>query len=150
ELTMDYTRLGNSGLCVARLVLATIAFGSGGGSERIAGLGPDDARRQFREAIERGVNFIDTANLYSAGDAEKVLGEIMGNRRDDIILTSKARMPVGEGPNESGASRQHLRRAVEDSLERLRTDHLDLLYIRQWDGQTPITETISTVNEMIR
>ena len=146
---MDYTRLG-SGLYVSRLALGTIPFGSGGGFERIAGVGPDDARRQFREALDRGVNFIDTANLYSAGDAEKVLGEIMGSRRDDIVLTSKARMPVGEGPNDSGASRQHLRRAVEDSLRRLRTDHLDLLYIHQWDGQTPITETISTVNEMIR
>jgi aryl-alcohol dehydrogenase-like predicted oxidoreductase len=147
---MDYTRLGNSGLHVSRLALGTIPFGSGGGFEKIAGIRGDDARRQFREALDRGVNFIDTANLYSAGDAERVLGEIMGDRRDDVILTSKARMPTGEGPNDSGASRQHLMRAVDDSLERLRTDHLDLLYIHQWDGQTPITETISTVNDMIR
>src|SRR5699024_1750794 len=108
---MDYSRL-SSGLNVARPPLGTIPFGAGGGFERIAGLGPDEARRQFREALDRGVNFIDTANLYSAGDAEKVLGEIMGSRRDDIVLTSKARMPVGEGPNDSGASRQHLKRAV--------------------------------------
>src|SRR5699024_2661888 len=136
-LTMDYTRLG-SGLYVSRLALGTIPFGSGGGFARIAGTGPDDARRPSRAALDRGVNFIDTANLYAAGDAERILGQIMGNRRDDVVLTSKARMPVGEGPNDSGASRQHLRRAVEDSLQRLRTDHLDLLYIHQWDGQTPI------------
>ena len=85
---MDYTRLGNSGLRVSRLALGTIPFGSGGGFERIAGVCGDDARRQFREALDRGVNFIDTANLYSAGDAERVLGEIMGDKRDEVILTS--------------------------------------------------------------
>ncbi|MDN5587044.1 MAG: aldo/keto reductase [Brevibacterium sp.] len=147
---MEYTRLGNSGLYVSRLALGTIPFGSGGGFEKIAGVRGHDADRQFSEALEGGVNFIDTANLYSAGDAERVLGEIMGNRRDDVVLTSKARMPTGDGPNDSGASRHHLIRAVDDSLSRLRTDHLDLLYIHQWDGQTPITETIATVNELIR
>src|SRR5699024_5887894 len=95
ELTMDYIRLG-SGLYVSRLALGTIPFGSGGGFERIAGLGPDDARRQLREALDRGVNFIDTANLYSAGDAEKVLGEIMGSRRDDIVLTSRSEEHTSE------------------------------------------------------
>lgn len=147
---MDCIRLGESGLYVSRLALGTIPFGSGGGFEKIAGIRGDDAERQFSEALDRGVNFIDTANLYSAGDAERVLGEIMGSRRDDIVLTSKARMPIGDGPNDSGASRYHLTRAVDDSLSRLRTDHLDLLYIHQWDGQTPITETIATANELIK
>lgn len=147
---MDYTRLGNSGLYVSRLALGTIPFGSGGGFEKIAGVRGDDAERQFREALDRGVNFIDTANLYSAGDAERVLGDIMGSRRDDVVLTSKARMPTGDGPNDSGASRYHLTRAVDDSLTRLQTDHLDLLYIHQWDGQTPIAETIATADELIR
>src|SRR5699024_1065208 len=100
---MDYTRLG-SGQYVSRLALGTIPFGSCGGFERIAGIGPDDARLLFREALDRGVYFFDTANLYSAGDAEKVLGENMGSRRDDIVLASKAQMPVGYGPNDSGAS----------------------------------------------
>lgn len=147
---MDCTRLGESGLYVSRLALGTIPFGSGGGFEKIAGLRSDDAERQFHEALDRGVNFIDTANLYSAGDAERVLGEIMGSRRDDVVLTSKARMPTGDGLNDSGANRYHLTRAVDDSLSRLQTDHLDLLYIHQWDGQTPITETIATANELIR
>jgi aryl-alcohol dehydrogenase-like predicted oxidoreductase len=147
---MEYTRLGSSGLYVSRLALGTIPFGSGGGFEKIAGLGPDEARRQVDEALDRGVNFIDTANLYSAGDSERVLGEILGSRRDDVVLTSKARTPTGDGPNDGGASRLHLTRAVEDSLKRLRTDHLDLLYIHQWDGQTPITETIATADELIR
>lgn len=147
---MEYTQLGNSGLQVSRLALGTIPFGSGGGFEKIAGLGADDAKRQIREALDRGVNFLDTANLYSAGDAERVLGETLGSTRDDVILTSKARMPTGDGPNDSGASRYHLTRAVEDSLDRLKTDHLDLFYIHQWDGVTPITETIATANELIR
>jgi hypothetical protein len=147
---MEYTRLGGSGLFVSRLALGTIPFGSGGGFEKIAGVRGNDAEFQVREALERGVNFIDTADMYSAGDAERVLGEVLGNTRDDVILTSKARMPVGSGPNEGGASRYHLTRAVEASLDRLQTDHLDLLYVHQWDGQTPITETITTVNELIR
>ncbi|AGF71320.1 aldo/keto reductase [Corynebacterium halotolerans] len=147
---MEYTRLGGSGLYVSRLALGTIPFGSGGGFEKIAGVSRKDARRQIDEALDHGVNFIDTANIYTGGDAERVLGEVLGRTRDEIILTSKARSPVGEGPNDSGASRYHLTRAVEDSLSRLRTDHLDLLYIHQWDGQTPITETIATANELIR
>ncbi|MFC7401733.1 aldo/keto reductase [Citricoccus sp. GCM10030269] len=147
---MDYIRLGDSGLYVSRIAIGTIPFGSGGGFEKIAGLGVEDARRQIDEALDRGVNFFDTANLYSAGDAERVLGEALGSRRDDIVLTSKARTAVGEGPNDAGASRYHLTRAVEDSLARLRTDHLDLLYLHQWDGQTPLRETIETVNALIR
>src|SRR5699024_10276265 len=143
---MDYTRLGESGLYVSRLALGTISFGSGGGFEQIAGLRGDDAKSQLHAALDRGVNFIDTADLYSAGDAERVLGETLGTTRDEFVLTSKARMPVGDGPNDSGASRYHLTRAVENSLARLRTDHLDLLYIHQWDGQTPIRETIRTCN----
>ncbi|WP_298587168.1 aldo/keto reductase [uncultured Kocuria sp.] len=147
---MEYTRLGSSGLYVSRLALGTIPFGSGGGFEKIAGLGPDEAKRQIDEALGRGVNFIDTANLYSGGDSERVLGEVLGSRRDDVVLTSKARTPTGDGPNDGGASRIHLTRAVEDSLKRLQTDHLDLLYVHQWDGQTPITETIATADELIR
>jgi aryl-alcohol dehydrogenase-like predicted oxidoreductase len=147
---MDYTRLGSSGLYVSRLALGTIPFGSGGGFEKIAGLGVEEASRAIRESLERGVNFIDTANLYSAGDSERVVGEALGADRDRVVLTSKARMPTGEGPNDGGSSRIHLTRAVEDSLRRLGTDRLDLLYLHAWDGQTPIRETIETANELIR
>src|SRR5699024_5805199 len=147
---MDYTRLGESGLYVSRLALGTIPFGSGGGFEQIAGLRGDDAKSQPHAALDRGVNCIDTANLCPAVVAERVLGETLGTTRDEVVLTSKARMPVGDGPNDCGASRYHLTRAVENSLARLRTDHLDLLYIHQWDGQTPIRETIRTCNELIR
>jgi aryl-alcohol dehydrogenase-like predicted oxidoreductase len=147
---MDTVTLGSSGLRVSRLALGTIPFGSGGGFEKIAGLGVEEARRQLDEALSRGVNFIDTANIYSAGDSERVLGKAMRGLRDDIVLTSKTRSPVGEGPNDSGASRIHVRRSVEQSLERLGTDHLDLLYMHQWDGQTPILETIRVANELIR
>lgn len=147
---MEYVRLGSSGLYVSRLALGTLSYGTGGGFDKIAGVSGDVAARQVDAALERGVNFFDTANLYAAGDAERVLGKALGRRRDDIILTSKARSPIGPGPNDSGASRYHVTRAVEDSLRRLGTDHLDLLYMHQWDGQTPITETIQTMNELIR
>lgn len=146
---MQYTRLGNSGLYVSRLALGTITYGQGGGFEKIAGVDAPEARKQLDAAFDRGVNFIDTANIYSGGDAEKVVARALGGRRDDVILTSKARSPVGDGPNDSGASRYHLTRAVEDSLTRLGTDHLDLLYIHQWDGQTPVRETVETANELI-
>ncbi|WP_129358553.1 MULTISPECIES: aldo/keto reductase [Micrococcaceae] len=147
---MEYTRLGNSGLYVSRVALGTIPYGQGGGFEKISGLGVEEAKKQLDEALGRGVNFLDTANIYNGGDSEKILGRALGKKRDDIILTSKARTPMGEGPNDSGASRYHLTRAVEDSLTRLGTDHLDLLYMHQWDGQTPIRETIETANELIR
>lgn len=147
---MEHTRLGDSGLHVSRLALGTIPFGSGGGFEKIAGLDVQAATRQVDEAIERGVNFFDTADIYNGGDSERVLGKALGSRRDDVILTSKARTAMGDGPNDSGASRYHITRAVNASLGRLGTDHLDLLYMHQWDGQTPVLETIETVTELIR
>ena len=147
---MDHIRLGDSGLYVSRLALGTIPFGSGGGMEEIAGLDDAAATRQLETALERGVNFVDTANIYNGGDSEKVLGRILGRNREEIVLTSKARAAVGDGPNDSGASRLHLTRAVEDSLRRLDTDHLDLMYLHQWDGQTPIRETIETMAQLIR
>ncbi|WGH09348.1 aldo/keto reductase [Rothia kristinae] len=147
---MDHIRLGDSRLYVSRLALGTIPFGSGGGMEEIAGLDDAAATRQLETALERGVNFVDTANIYNGGDSEKVLGRILGRHREEIVLTSKARTAVGDGPNDSGASRLHLTRAVEDSLRRLDTDHLDLLYLHQWDGQTPIRETIETMAQLIR
>lgn len=147
---MEYTRLGSSGLYVSRLALGTIPLGTGGGMEKIDGVDGKDAESQLDTALEHGVNFLDTANIYSGGDAERVLGEVLGKRRDAFVLTSKARTATGDGPNDAGAGRYHLTRAVEDSLGRLQTDHLDLLYLHQWDGQTPIIETIATANELIR
>lgn len=147
---MEYTRLGDSGLRVSRLALGTIPFGATAEFAKIAGLGLDEARRQVDEVLDRGINFFDTADLYNHGESEQILGRALGDRRDDVVIASKAGFPTGDGPNDIGAGRQHLTRAVEDSLRRLGTDRLDLLYMHQWDGQTPILETIRTADDLIR
>ncbi|WP_018654255.1 aldo/keto reductase [Actinomadura flavalba] len=116
----------------------------------MAGLGADDYRRLFDIAFDAGVNLVDTANMYSSGEAEEITARALAGRRDDVVLTSKVRMPLGDGPNDGGASRFHILREVENSLRRLRTDHLDLLYLHQWDGVTPIEETLSALDTLVR
>ena len=93
---------------------------------------------------------IDTANIYSAGLSEEIVGEVLAGRSDDLMVTTKARMPVGEGPNDQGASRAHLIRECERSLKRLRRDHIDLYYVHQWDGTTPVEETMAALDTLVR
>lgn len=147
---MDYVALGSSGLKVSRFALGTITAGEHPAFASIAGLDADDYRRLFDIAFEAGVNVVDTANMYSFGQAEEITAQALAGRRDDIVLTSKVRMSLGEGPNQGGASRVHILREVENSLRRLRVDHLDLLYTHQWDGWTPIEETLSALDTLVR
>lgn len=147
---MEYVQLGNSGLTVSRAAIGGIPIGSGGGFEKIAGVDADGARRQIDELLDRGGNFIDTANQYSAGDSERVIGEALRNRRDDVVLASKGSVQMGDGPNDGGSTRVNLTRTIEESLQRLNTDHVDLYYVHRWDGLTPIRETIMTMNNLIR
>lgn len=93
---------------------------------------------------------IDTADLYSMGGAEEVVGEALGDKRDNVILASKARSPLGDGPNESGASRYHLIKACEASLRRLKTDHIDLYQIHNWDGVTSVEETLRALEDLVK
>lgn len=146
---MQYRQLGNSGLLVSEIILGTVPFG---GREEFAKCGAVDvstARRMFDIAFEAGVNMVDTADFYSHGLAEEIVGKALGERRNDILVASKGRTPVDQNPNNSGSSRYHLIRACEASLKRLGTDHLDLYQLHNWDGLTPIEETLEALTHLV-
>lgn len=147
---MQYNRLGDSGIRVSQLVLGTLNIGGHEMFRPTGGLDQATADRLIGIALDAGVNMIDTADFYSAGDAERIVGRSLKDRRDDVLIASKARFPAGDGPNEAGLSRHHLIRAVDASLSRLGTDHLDLLYLHQWDGETPLYETLQALDQLIR
>jgi aryl-alcohol dehydrogenase-like predicted oxidoreductase len=147
---MDYRQLGSSGLRVSALTLGTMTFG---GRDRFAMVGSTDvaaATRQVDLCLDRGVNFIDTANVYSAGASEEIVGEAIKGRRDRVLLATKARMPMGDGSNDAGLSRHHLIAECEASLRRLGTDHIDLYQVHEWDGQTPLEETLEALDTLVR
>jgi aryl-alcohol dehydrogenase-like predicted oxidoreductase len=148
---MDYRQLGRSGLRVSALTLGTMTFG---GRDRFANVGSTDidgARRQIDMCLDAGINLIDTADVYSGGLSEEIIGEVLdAGRRERVLLATKARMPMGEGPNDAGLSRQHLIAACDASLRRLRTDHIDLYQVHEWDGQTPLEETLEALDTLLR
>jgi aryl-alcohol dehydrogenase-like predicted oxidoreductase len=147
---MDYRQLGRCGLRVSTLTLGTMTIGGGGGFASVGAVDLDGARRQIDLALDAGVNLIDTADVYSAGVSEEIVGQALVGRRDRVLLATKARMPMGDGPNDAGLSRHHLIEACEASLRRLRTDHIDLYQVHEWDGQTPLEETLDTLDGLVR
>lgn len=149
---MEYRQFGrNCGLRVSPITFGTITFGGANGMEVFGDVGVDTARRMFDLCLERGINMIDTANMYSMGLAEEITGEALNDPKyDDLMVTSKVRMVVGEGPNDGGQSRWHILDQVEKSLRRLRRDHIDLYYLHEWDGQTPLEETLQTMDGLVR
>jgi aryl-alcohol dehydrogenase-like predicted oxidoreductase len=147
---MDYRQLGSSGLRVSAFALGTMTFG---GRENFAAVGTTDlagATRQIDLCLDRGINLFDTANVYSYGLSEEILGKALGARRDRVLIATKARMPMGDGPNDAGLSRQHLIAECEASLRRLATDHIDLYQVHEWDGQTPLEETLEALDTLVR
>ncbi len=147
---MEYRQLGRSGLRVSQLTLGTMTFGGQGQFRDVGTTDLDGARRQIDVALDAGVNLIDTADIYSAGASEEILGEALSGRRDRVLVASKARFPMGGGPNQAGLSRHHLIEACESSLRRLQTDHIDLYQVHEWDGQTPLEETLSALDHLLR
>ena len=147
---MEYRTLGRSGLKVSAISMGTFSFGGKGPFEAIASQGPKEAARLIDCCVDHGVNLIDTANMYSTGRSEEIVGEVLAPRNPDILISSKARMRIGDGPNDEGASRWHLIRECERSLKRLRRDHIDIYYIHEWDGQTPVEETMEALDTLIR
>src|SRR6188472_3760087 len=144
---MEYRQLGRSGLRVSALTMGTMTFGT------MAAVGTTDvagARRQLDMCLDAGVNLVDTADVYSRGLSEEILGEALQARRDRFLLATKARMPMGEGPNDAGLSRHHLIAGCEASLRRLGVDHIDLYQVHEWDGQTPLEETLEALDELVR
>lgn len=151
---MRHNRLGSTGLIVSELCLGAMTFGQSSGMfEAIAGLDQDASTALVKQALDAGINFIDTANVYSAGRSEEILGQALrdlGVKRSDVIIASKAMGPMGTGPNDSGASRGHLMNEIDASLSRLGTDHIDLYQIHGWDSQTPIDETLRALDDIVR
>ena len=143
---MQYTRLGPTGLQVSRICLGTMSFGNS--EEWMVEI--DKARPILKRAIDLGVNFFDTANVYSNGRSEEIVGELLKEYRDDVVIASKVRLKVGEGPNREGLSRYHIMDQVKKSLKRLRTDRIDLYQTHRWDYSTPIEETLLTLNDLVR
>ncbi len=146
---MEYRRLGNSGLIVSALALGTMQFGQG---MNMGGLGQEDTTAMIRFAVERGINFIDTADVYSGGESETLIGQALkdlGNR-DELVLATKFRLPMSENFNRSGATRVNILRGVESSLKRLQTDHIDLYQVHGWDSNTPLEETLRTLSDLVR
>ncbi|HWF75264.1 MAG TPA: aldo/keto reductase [Solirubrobacteraceae bacterium] len=147
---MEYRQLGRSGLRFSKLVLGTMTFGGSGEFSAVGDTDLTGARRQIDMALDAGVNVIDTADVYSSGLAEEIIGQALTDgRRDRVLLATKARFPMGSGPNDAGLSRHHLTRACEASLRRLRADHIDLYQMHEWDGQTPLEETLGALDELI-
>ncbi|HTY70970.1 MAG TPA: aldo/keto reductase [Actinomycetes bacterium] len=147
---MEYRQLGRSGLRVSTITLGTMGFGGTGWASVVGQIDVDGARRQIELARDAGVNLFDTADIYSAGLSEEILGEALGKDRDEVLIATKVRMPMGPGPNDAGLSRHHIVRAAEASLRRLGTDHIDLYQVHEWDGQTPLEETLSALDDLVR
>jgi aryl-alcohol dehydrogenase-like predicted oxidoreductase len=147
---MRYRQLGSSGLRVSALTLGTMGFGGTGWATPVGQIGVEGAREQIAVARDAGVNLIDTADVYSSGLSEEILGEALGADREDVLIATKVRMPMGDGPNDAGLSRHHIIRAAEASLRRLRTDYIDLYQVHEWDGQTPLEETLTALDDLVR
>jgi aryl-alcohol dehydrogenase-like predicted oxidoreductase len=148
---MEYRLLGGSGLKVSALSFGTATFG--GGNEFFKAWGETDvaeARRLLDICFEGGVNLFDTADGYSDGRSEEILGKALEGRRDRALVSTKAYFPTGDGPNDRGSSRYHLRRALEASLRRLGTDHVDIYHLHGFDALTPIEEVQDTLNKFVR
>ncbi|GGM17031.1 aldo/keto reductase [Nakamurella endophytica] len=147
---MEYRQLGRSGLRVSTITLGTMGFGGTGWATPVGQIDVEGARRQIALARDAGVNLIDTADVYSAGLSEEIVGQALGSSRDDVLIATKVRMPMGDGPNDAGLSRHHILRGAEASLRRLNTDHIDLYQVHEWDGATPLEETLSALDTLVQ
>jgi len=148
---MEYRLLGGSGLKVSALSFGTGTFGGQGeffkawGSTDVA-----EARRLLDICFDAGVNLFDTADIYSYGHAEEILGKALEGKRDKALISTKATFRFGDGPNDVGSSRYHLRRSLEDSLRRLNTDYVDIYHLHGFDALTPVEEVLDTLNTFVR
>jgi aryl-alcohol dehydrogenase-like predicted oxidoreductase len=141
---MEYRALGRTGVRVSAFSLGALMFGPWGNKDE------DECLRMIHEALDAGINLIDTADLYGEGGSEEVVGKALKGRRDQVVLATKFHNPMGPGPNERGNSRLWIMRAVEASLRRLDTDHIDLYQAHRWDPATEIEETLSALTDLVR
>jgi aryl-alcohol dehydrogenase-like predicted oxidoreductase len=144
---MKHRTLGRTGLIVSEVALGSMQFG---GKMNMGNLGQEDTTRMVKVALDRGINFIDTADVYSLGESETLLGNALKGIREEIVLATKVRLPMGENFNRSGATRVNIMREVEGSLRRLQTDYIDLYQVHGWDSNTPLEETLRTLDDLVR
>ncbi len=148
---MDYVRLGSTGLKVSRICLGTMTYGSKKWREWV--LEEDESRPFIRRALELGINFFDTADMYSVGVSEEILGRALkdfGPGRDRVVVATKVFNPMGDDPNQRGLSRKHIMHAIDDSLTRLDMDYVDLYYIHRFDYETPVEETLEALDDVVK
>ncbi|MGD0331207.1 MAG: aldo/keto reductase [Nitrososphaeria archaeon] len=143
---MKYVRLGWSGLKVSPIAIGCMSFGNAEPYQ----VELEDARKVVSKALDLGVNFFDTANMYSLGRSEEIIGELLKEVREDVIIATKVYSKMGEKPNQRGLSRKHIMKQVKDSLNRLQTDYIDLYQTHRWDYETLIEDTLSTLNDLVR
>ncbi len=147
---MEYVKLGRTGLDVSRLCLGMMSYGDPDWRPWV--LPADEGRPLVRRAVEAGINFFDTADMYSLGASEEVTGRLLAEmtRRDEVVIATKVYFPMGDGPNRGGLSRKHILDSVRASLRRLDTDYIDLYQIHRWDEATPIDETLEALHDAVR
>ncbi|HZD22574.1 MAG TPA: aldo/keto reductase, partial [Acidimicrobiia bacterium] len=148
---MRYVNLGTTGLKVSKICLGMMSYGDPSWREWV--LAEPDAEPFVKLAADSGINFFDTADMYSFGVSEEITGRLLKKaftRREDYVVATKVRFPMGEGPNDSGLSRDHILESVDASLRRLDVDHIDLYQIHRWDPTTPIEETMEALNDCVR
>lgn len=149
---MDYVKLGNSGLEVSRLGIGCMSFGSAATGQHTWTLDDQESERLILRSIEAGINFFDTANAYSLGTSESIVGQVLAKhaKRDQIVLATKVHAPMHDGPNSVGLSRKSIMAELDNSLRRLKTDYIDLYQIHRWDPRTPIAETLGALDDAVR
>lgn len=149
---MKYNFFGNTGLIVSEICFGTMTFGGKGMWEAIGKIQQDEVNDLMKVVVDSGINFIDTANVYSFGESEKLLGQSiadLGFNRHDLVIATKVRGKMGEGKNNVGLSRYHIFQSVDESLKRLQLDHIDVLYVHGVDPKTPIEETMRALNDIV-
>jgi len=148
---MEYVRFGNTGLKVSRLCLGTMTYGKPNDRWQWA-LNEDESRPFIKKALEMGINFFDTADVYSYGSSEEVVGNALRDfaKRDDVVIATKVFNPMSQAPNDAGLSRKHIMSSIDASLKRLKTDYVDLYQIHRWDYNTPIEETLEALHDIVK
>ena len=149
---MDYARLGSTGLEVSRICLGCMSYGEPARGNHEWSLDEESSRPFIQQALEAGINFFDTANVYSDGSSEEIVGRALSDfaKRDEVVLATKVRMPMRHGPNGAGLSRKAIMTEIDDSLRRLGTDYVDLYQIHRWDYDTPIEETLEALHDVVK
>ncbi|WP_373502094.1 aldo/keto reductase, partial [Aestuariivirga sp.] len=147
---MEYRSLGRSGLKVSLFSLGTMNFAAEGFFGKIGSLSMKDSARLVDIAVDQGVNLLDTSNAYTTGKSEEAVGEILKDRSNQILVGTKVRFAMGQGPNEQGLSRFHIVEQAEASLKRLKRDRIDIYYLHEWDGLTPVEEMMEALDTLVR